>query len=199
MLYLHSPNTPSWRSAQLKKKHRNNFTFTFNFPNSKMIFTLQNRTVRIIAGVKPRNSCRILFMRLEILPFPCKYIFTLMNFVVNNQEHFHTNSTIHSVNTRNRDHLHRPTANLSCFQKSAYYAGINIFNSLSSNLRSLMNKKAQFKITLKRYLNTHSYCSVEEVLMFNVTHTMCKGFYSYCILYGPIVCHAFRILLIISS
>jgi hypothetical protein len=82
-----------------------------------MIFTLQKRTVRIIADVKSRNSCRNLFMRLEILPLPCEYIFTLMNFVVNNQEHFQTNSVIHSVNTRNRDHLHRPTANLSCFKK----------------------------------------------------------------------------------
>jgi hypothetical protein len=27
-LCLHSPNTPSWRGAQLK--HRDNFTFTFN-------------------------------------------------------------------------------------------------------------------------------------------------------------------------
>jgi hypothetical protein len=27
-LYFHSPNTPSWRGAQLKKKHRDNFTFT---------------------------------------------------------------------------------------------------------------------------------------------------------------------------
>jgi len=27
-LYLHSPNTPKWRGAQLKK-HRDNFTFTF--------------------------------------------------------------------------------------------------------------------------------------------------------------------------
>jgi hypothetical protein len=26
-IYLHSPNTPSWRGAQLK--HRGNFTFTF--------------------------------------------------------------------------------------------------------------------------------------------------------------------------
>jgi hypothetical protein len=26
-LYLHSPNTPSWRGDQLK--HGNNFTFTF--------------------------------------------------------------------------------------------------------------------------------------------------------------------------
>jgi len=27
-LYLHSPNTPSWRDAWVKK-HRDNFTFTF--------------------------------------------------------------------------------------------------------------------------------------------------------------------------
>jgi hypothetical protein len=27
-LYLHSPNTPSWRGVQLK--HRDNFTFTFH-------------------------------------------------------------------------------------------------------------------------------------------------------------------------
>jgi hypothetical protein len=56
-------------------------------------------------------------MSLEILCFPCEYIFILMNFFVNNQEHFQTNSAIHSVYARNRDHLHRPTANVSCFQK----------------------------------------------------------------------------------
>jgi hypothetical protein len=28
-LYLHSPNTPSWRGAQLQKKHRDYFMFTF--------------------------------------------------------------------------------------------------------------------------------------------------------------------------
>jgi IS1 family transposase len=141
-------------------------TFWGNSPSSKMILTLQKRTVRIIAGVKSRNSCRNLFMRLEILPLMCEYIFTLMNFVVNNQEHFQTNSAVHGVNTRNRDHLHIPTANLSCFQKSAYYAGIKIFNSLPSDLRCLMNKQTQFKVALKRYLNTHSFYSVEEFLTF---------------------------------
>jgi hypothetical protein len=49
---------------------------------------------------------------------------------------------------------HKPTANLSCLQKSAYYAGIKIFSNLPSDPRSPMNEKAQFKITLKRYLNT---------------------------------------------
>jgi hypothetical protein len=28
-LYLHSPNTPSWRGAQVKEEYRDNFTFTF--------------------------------------------------------------------------------------------------------------------------------------------------------------------------
>jgi len=44
--------------------------------------------------------------------------------------------------------------------------GIRIFNSLPSNLRSLMNEKAQFKVALKRYLYTHSFYSVEEFITF---------------------------------
>jgi hypothetical protein len=66
----------------------------------------------------------------EILPLPCEYIFTLMNSVVNNQERFQKNPKIHSVNSGNKDHRHRRTANISCFQKSAYDAGIKIFKCL---------------------------------------------------------------------
>jgi hypothetical protein len=136
-----------------------------------MIFTLQKKTVRIIAGVKSRNSCRNLFMRLEILPLPCEYIFTLLNFVVKNKNIFRQTQQYAVLTLKNKDHLHRPTANLLYFQKSAYFAIIKIFNSLSSNLRSLINKKAQFKGELKRYLNTHSFYSVEEFLRFkNVSY-----------------------------
>jgi hypothetical protein len=67
----------------------------------KIIFTLRKRTVRIMAGAKTRNSYRSPFMRLETLPLPCEYIFSLMNFFVNNQEHFQTDSSRNSVNTRN--------------------------------------------------------------------------------------------------
>jgi len=59
-------------------------------------------------------------MRSETLPLQCEYIFTLMNFVVKNRERFYTNSAIHSVNTRNMDHLHRPTANLSHLQNKVH-------------------------------------------------------------------------------
>jgi hypothetical protein len=81
-----------------------------------------------------------------------------------NSQRFQTNSAIHR--TRNKNQLHSPVAILSCFQKSAYYAGINIFNSLPSSLTSLINEKAQFKVALKRYLITHSFYSVDEFLIF---------------------------------
>jgi hypothetical protein len=74
-------------------------------------------------------------------------------------------SAVHSVNTRNKHHLHRPIANLTCFQKSTYYSGIKIFNNLPSSLKHLMNEKAKFKVALKRYLNTHSFYSVDEFLV----------------------------------
>jgi hypothetical protein len=98
-----------------------------------------------MAGVKLRNSRRSLFKRLDILVLQCEYIFSLMNFTVKNQEHFQTNSAIHSVNTRNKNQLHRPIAKLSCFQKSAYYAGIKIFNSLPSSLTRLIIKRHNLK------------------------------------------------------
>jgi len=56
-------------------------------------------------------------MRLEILPLPCEYIFTLMGFALNSQKYFQTNLAMHSVNVRNRDHVYRPISNLWCFQK----------------------------------------------------------------------------------
>jgi hypothetical protein len=62
--------------------------FWGNLSSSKRIFTLQKKIIRIMAGAKPRNSCRSLFKELEILPLPCEYIFSLMNFIINNPEIF---------------------------------------------------------------------------------------------------------------
>jgi hypothetical protein len=79
--------------------------------NSKEIFTLQKKTIRLMAGVKPRNSCRSLFKRSESPTLPCEYIFSLLRFNVTNQEYFQTNSALHSINTRNKNQLHKPIAN----------------------------------------------------------------------------------------
>ena len=72
-----------------------------------------------------------------------------MSFLIGNQDKFLTNSSVHSINTRNKHQLHRPIANLSCFQKGAPYSGIRIFNNLPQNITSLRNEKPQFKVALK--------------------------------------------------
>jgi hypothetical protein len=50
-----------------------------------------------------------------------------------------------------------------------------IFSGLPSNLRSLMNKKARFKVALERYLNnTRAFYSVQGFLTFK--NDSCKSF-----------------------
>ena len=132
--------------------------------DSKKIFTLQKSIIRIILGARPRTSCRRLFKKLEILTVPSQYIYSFMSFFfTGNQEKFQTNSSVHNINARNKHHLHRPVANLSCFQKGASYSGIRIFNSLPRSITNLKNEKTQFKTALKKFLNAHSFYSVDEL------------------------------------
>jgi hypothetical protein len=103
------------------------------------------------------------------------HIYSLMSFFIGNQGKFRTNSSVHNINTRNKHHLHRPVANLSCFKKGASYSGIRIFNSLPRSITNLKNEKTQFKVTLKMFLNAYSFYSVDE--FFTCTDDM------YCWLY----------------
>jgi hypothetical protein len=41
-----------------------------------------------MAGAQSRTSCKSIFKELEILPVPCQFIFSLMNFIVSNQKKF---------------------------------------------------------------------------------------------------------------
>jgi hypothetical protein len=49
--------------------------FWGNSSDSKKVFTLQKKIVRIMMGVKSHNPCRDLFKRLQILTLPCEYIY----------------------------------------------------------------------------------------------------------------------------
>jgi hypothetical protein len=37
---------------------------------------------------------------------------------------------MNNINTKKKHHLDKPNANLSCFQKSTFYAGIKIFTAV---------------------------------------------------------------------
>jgi wobble nucleotide-excising tRNase len=49
-----------------------------------------------------------------------------MKCIAINQEKFQKNVSIHNINTSNKNQLHRPNFNLSCFEKSKFYGGIKI-------------------------------------------------------------------------
>ena len=109
-------------------------------------FTLQKMNNQNYGGAHPITSCRKLFKKLEILTVPSQYTHSLTSFFIRNQENFQTNSSVHSINTRNKHHLHSPIANLSCFQKDASSSRIRIFNSLSRSITNLKNEKTQFNL-----------------------------------------------------
>jgi hypothetical protein len=52
------------------------------------------------------------------------------------------------------EELHHEITNLSCFQRSTFFASIKIFNSFPHSLTILKNDKAKFKAALRKHLNT---------------------------------------------
>jgi len=80
-------------------------------------------------GCGNRVSCRNLFQKLQILPLTAQYILSLLKLVVQNKNFFLTNNENHNLDTRQRNNLYFSQANLTNYQKGAYYSGIKIFNT----------------------------------------------------------------------
>jgi hypothetical protein len=69
-------------------------------------------------------------VKFNILPLLSEFLFSLLPFIVDNTETFQTNSDIHSINTKHKHDLHMLNIILTSYQKSSYYAGIKLFNTL---------------------------------------------------------------------
>jgi hypothetical protein len=136
--------------------------FWSNSSHSSHIFWLQKKAVRIIMGSRPRDSCKELFKHLRILPLQSQYILSLLVFVVDNKNLFHVNPEIHSINTRQNSNLYQHQANLTLYQKGAYYSGIKVFNNLPPNIRNLSCDVKRFKLKLGKYLHLKSFYTLEE-------------------------------------
>ena len=94
--------------------------------------------------------------------------------------------------------LHKPNANISCFQKRSFIAGITLFNILTISVTKLKNDKAKFISAFRIYLNTHSSYSVDEFFVYkddfyntvlqnvsNILHSKCLVY----LLYFSLVSH----------
>ena len=138
--------------------------FWGNSSHSSSVFLLQKKAIRAMLGYGNRVSCRNIFKELNILPFASQYIFSLLIFVLQNKHLFSSNIDSHAINTRHRQDLYLPQANLTSFQKGVYYAGIKMFNKLPIEIKNSSHNFKKFKVELRYFLNTHTFYTVEEYL-----------------------------------
>jgi len=66
------------------------------------------------------------------------------------------------LDTRQRNNLYLPQANLTIYQKGAYYSGIKIFNNLPLEIKNIAGNQKKFKIAFKKFLYTYSFYTLEE-------------------------------------
>jgi hypothetical protein len=69
--------------------------FWGNSTDSKRVFIIPKKIIRIMTGAKRRVSCRELFKKFNILPLANEFLLSLLSFIVGNMEKFQTNSDIH--------------------------------------------------------------------------------------------------------
>jgi hypothetical protein len=130
--------------------------------NSKVVFKIQKRIIRIIMNSDSKASCHEFFKKLYILPLYSKYIFSILLFIVKNRPLFNTNSDLHNFNTRTSHDLHPPTANLTLFKKGVCYLGVEVYNHLPSTVMQLSHDVKKSEMVLRGLLVSNSSYSLEE-------------------------------------
>lgn len=129
---------------------------------SSAVFGIQRKAIRIIAGLKYRDDCKLEFINLSILTLPCAFILQSLLYIKENEDKFTTHSQIHSYPTRNRDKININFLRLRKTQNGTNYYGILFFNVLPMHVKQLdMNK---FKISVKNFLLKNAFYSFEEFL-----------------------------------
>jgi len=129
---------------------------------SDSIFKIQKRIIRVITNSGRCDSCRDFYKKLQILPLPSQYIFSLLVFVNKNRSCFISNSEIHDINTQHNHNLHLPSTNLTLVQKGVFFPGSKIYNHLPLNIKMLSKDAKRFKSALRTYLIEHAFYSLDE-------------------------------------
>jgi hypothetical protein len=121
------------------------------------LFRIQKRIIRVMSGLRSRDSCKDAFRDWGILLLQSKYIFPLLIFVVNNMGLYHKSSQIHGLNMRHNFDLYHPQANLTIYQRGSYYFGIKLFNHHPLKIMELAYDIKQFRAALNAFLHSKSY------------------------------------------
>jgi hypothetical protein len=117
-------------------------------------------------NTRPRDSCREIFNKMEIMTLYSQYIYSLILYTVNNIYLFNTNNEIHKYKTRSLNNFHLPAVNLTKCNKGAYISGIKVFNHLPQAIKMVTDERC-FKSALKRFLYNNYFYSRNEYYQYN--------------------------------
>jgi hypothetical protein len=127
-----------------------------------MFSELKERIIRIMSGLRVRDSCRQAFRDWGILPLQSQYIFPLLIFVAKNRGSFQTSLQIHGLNTRRNFNFYCPQTNLTVHQRGPYCFGIKLFNCLPLKIKELSHDFKSFRTALNTFIHSKSFYTLEE-------------------------------------
>lgn len=134
-----------------------------NSTNANNLFILQKKCIRILANIKPRESCRPHFKNLKILTLTSLYIFEVCTFVKLHSSFFLQAKDRHAkpLNLRQNNFLSLPTSTLKIFHSGPHMMCIKIFNKLPQSIKEIENSKL-FNKALNTHLKDKSFYTLQE-------------------------------------
>jgi hypothetical protein len=131
-----------------------------NTTSLNRLLRLQKRAIRIMAGLKRRDSYRNAFSRLGLLTLTGLYLLEVITYA-----RFHCalpdGSHYHDYNTRSAVQLRSAPVRLNVAKSLPQNAGALLFNKLPATLTSIRTER-EFRFALKTFLIQKSYYSVGE-------------------------------------
>lgn len=121
-------------------------------------FRLQKRAVRVIAGLRPLDSCRGKFIEYKILTLPSQYVYVTLLNIHRHAGDYLRHSDIHSYDTRNASDLVLDRSRVCCSYNNKL--NVTLYNLLPHAWKSYTLNK--FKKTVKDYLAENSFYTTEE-------------------------------------
>jgi len=104
-------------------------------------------------GCENRVSCRNLFKKLQILSLTSQCILSLLMFVVQNKNLFSRSTENNNIDTRQRNNLYLLQANLTIYQRGAYYSGIKIINNFPLDIKNVTYNQKGLKLLWIKFIH----------------------------------------------
>ena len=132
--------------------------------NTNAIFKFQKYAVRILAGMRARDSCRGVFKSHGLMTLPCVYFHECVMFVRKNPSVFNSYKLNHNLNTRGANDFRLPAHSLTSFEEGALYNCLKLYNHLPEKIKNI-ESLPRFKEVLRNELVNKEFYHVNEFIL----------------------------------